>query len=154
MCMLELDGCRKLRWPSDLRGDGMVRETARSSVRMEYDLEAKLDCRIALFSDGTSNKQLSSNKAGFSRIRSLDRGDDILRGEMVDHVVISFEGVSNFVGESSLEGESNLVGVVILRSLSPSFLGVLRDQAVLSPVMPLVSSKSDPCRRHLKISPI
>lgn len=65
MCML--DGCRKLRWLSDLRGDGMVRETARSSARMEYDLcGAKLDCSIALFSDGTSNKQLSSNKAGFS----------------------------------------------------------------------------------------
>lgn len=84
----------------------------------------------------------------------MDSGDDILRGEMLDHVAISLEGVSNLEGESSLDGESNFVGVVMLRSLSPSFLGVPRDQAVLSPVMPLFSSKSDPCRRHLKISHI
>lgn len=60
----------------------------------------------------------------------MDRGDDILRGEMLDHVAISLEGVSNFAGESSLDGESNLVGVVMLMSLSPSFLGVPRDQVV------------------------
>ena len=155
ICMLMHDGCRKLRWLSDFRGDGIVRDTAKSSARMEYDFcDGKLACSSSLFSDGTSKRQLSSNNAGVSGTWSLDRGDNVLRGEMLDHVVTSLEGVSNLVGESSLDGESNFDGVVMLINLSPSFLGVPKDHAVLSPVIPLFSNKSDPWSRHLNISPI
>ena len=153
-------GCRKLRWLSDFSGEGMVRDTARSSARREYDLWV-----APLLLDGSSSRQLSSNIAGFSGMWStLGCGEHNLLGEMLDHVVMSLDGdvtnlvgVTNFPGEANLDGERNLLGEVMLSRLSPgrhSFLGVLRDQDVASPAATLASSRSDPCMRHLNISPI
>jgi hypothetical protein len=110
---------------SDLRGEGIVRDPDRSSDKMEYDL-CTLGCGVLL---------LSGRPEGTSNMQLSSNKD-------------GFNGIWTFEF-----GEENLIGE-IADHVAMSLEGVPRDQPRLSPAETLVSSRSDPCKRHLKISPI